>query len=309
MIKSLLKLSKEKKIQAISTGLYAVDMAIGTKGFPRGSIAEIHGESNTCKSAFVLNTMKKAIDNGLSAVYMDLDCSFDPLFASLIGIKFSDFIISQPPNADIAFDIIKSLINSNEVDLIVVDSIASLVPEYEINRSMEQNTHNIYIQNKLKELATLIKPTKTVLLLTNQLKRNYNSPIREKTLLDSLLEMQSSTRLRITKNGNINNGIYNIGENYNVKLTRSSFVPMAKLSSFTLLYNNGISNILDIINVAQDLNIITNSGGWYKYDNKKIHGLQPLKNELFNNQILLGEIEDKIKEELYGKEESKEFNF
>ncbi len=296
-------LDRNKNFPSISTGSLSLDLALGIGGFPRGRIVEIYGPEASGKTTLCLQGIASAQKKGGVAAFIDVEHSLDPIRAAKIGVNVDDMLISQPDYGEQALEIAETLIRSGGVDIVVIDSVAALVPKSEIEGEM--GDHSIGKQARLmsqamRKLAAAISKTKTLVIFTNQIRMKigvmFGSP--ETTSGGNALKFYASQRLDIRKIGNIQEGEEIVGSRHRVKIKKNKLAPPFKQVEFDMDIN-GISWIGDIIDVGVIRKVLERSGSFYKYEGEVIaQGKEATKVVLKENHKLLKEIEKKIWEKV-----------
>ena len=296
-------LDRNKNFPSISTGSLSLDLALGIGGFPRGRIVEIYGPEASGKTTLCLHGIASVQKKGGTAAFIDVEHALDPVRAEKIGVNVDEMLISQPDYGEQALEIAETLIRSGGVDIVVIDSVAALVPKSEIEGEM--GDHSIGKQARLmsqamRKLAAAINKTKTLVIFTNQIRMKigvmFGSP--ETTSGGNALKFYASQRLDIRKIGNIQEGEEIIGSRHRVKIKKNKLAPPFKMVEFDMDIN-GISWIGDIIDVGVLHKVLERSGSFYKYEGEVIaQGKEATKDALKENPKLLKEIEKKIKEKV-----------
>ncbi len=300
-------LDRNKNFPSISTGSLSLDLALGIGGFPRGRIVEIYGPEASGKTTLCLHGIANAQKHGGTAAFIDVEHALDPIRAAKIGVNVDEMLISQPDYGEQALEIAETLIRSGGVDIVVIDSVAALVPKSEIEGEM--GDHSIGKQARLmsqamRKLAAAINKTKTLVIFTNQIRMKigvmFGSP--ETTTGGNALKFYASQRLDIRKIGNIQEGEEIVGSRHRVKIKKNKLAPPFKMVEFDMDIN-GISWVGDIIDVSVKHKILERSGSFYKYKGEVIaQGKEATKTVLKENHKLLKEIEKKIWDKVRSKE-------
>jgi len=296
-------LEKNKNFPSISTGSLSLDLALGIGGFPRGRIVEIYGPEASGKTTLCLHAIASVQKKGGTAAFVDVEHALDPIRAAKIGVNVDDMLISQPDYGEQALEITETLIRSGGVDLVVIDSVAALVPKSEIEGEM--GDHSIGKQARLmsqamRKLAAAINKTKTLVVFTNQIRMKigvmFGSP--ETTTGGNALKFYASQRLDIRKIGNIQEGEEIVGSRHRVKVKKNKLAPPFKMVEFDMDIN-GISWIGDVIDVGVTHKVIERSGSFYKYKGEVIaQGREATKAILSENSKLRREIEKEIQKKV-----------
>ena len=300
---SVMKLGEFKamEIEAIPTGALSLDMALGIGGVPRGRIIEVFGPESSGKTTLALHVVAEAQKMGGEAAFIDAEHALDPVYAKKLGVDIDNLIVSQPDTGEQALEITESLIRSGALDVIVVDSVAALVPKAEIDGDMGDSHMGLQarlMSQALRKLAGAINKTKTVLIFINQLREKigvmFGNP--ETTTGGRALKFYASVRLDIRKIENIKQDGEVKGNRVRVKVIKNKVAPPFKTASVDIIYGSGISHSGEVLDLAVDLNIINKSGAWYSYNGEKIgQGRENAKSYLINNKNLMDDIELKIR--------------
>lgn len=299
---SIMRLGDEadKKIEVISSGSIALDKALGVGGYPKGRIIEIYGPESSGKTTFALHAIANAQKNGGFAAFIDAEHALDPVYAKKLGVDIENLILSQPDNGEQALDIAEALIKSGSVDILVVDSVAALVPEAELNGDMGDShvgLHARLMSQAMRKLAGIINKTNCVAVFINQIREKvgvmFGNP--ETTTGGRALKFYASVRLDIRKGEAIKDGTTILGNRTTVKVVKNKVAPPFKTAEVEIIYGEGISRIGEIVDLAVKYDIINKSGAWFSYNNTKIgQGRENTKEFLKNNPELLAEIEEKV---------------
>lgn len=293
----------KKNFPSISTGSLSLDLALGIGGYPRGRIVEIYGPEASGKTTLCLHAIANTQKKGGTAAFVDVEHGLDPLRAEKIGVNVDAMLISQPDYGEQALEIAETLIRSGGVDLVVIDSVAALVPKAEIEGEM--GDHQIGRQARLmsqamRKLAAAINKTNTLVIFTNQIRMKigvmFGSP--ETTTGGNALKFYASQRLDIRKIGNIQEGEEVVGSRHRVKVKKNKLAPPFKMVEFDMDIN-GISWVGDVIDVGVNHKVLERAGSFYKYQKEVIaQGREATKTKLMENPKLLQEIEKKIWEKV-----------
>ena len=302
---SLMKLGDNKEtldVEAIPSGSILLDEALGVGGYPKGRIIEIYGPESSGKTTLALHAIAESQKLGGIAAFIDAEHALDPGYARALGVNIDELWISQPDNGEQALEITESLVRSGAVDIIVVDSVAALTPQAEIEGEMGEALPGLQarlMSQALRKLTSSIKRTNTLVVFINQIRMkigvSYGNP--ETTTGGNALKFYSSVRLDIRRVGAIKKGDEVIGSDTKVKVVKNKVAPPFKTAQFDILYGDGISHEGEVIDMAVDLNLMQKSGAWYSYQGNKIgQGRDNAREFLKNNPEVLTEIEDKIRE-------------
>jgi recombination protein RecA len=306
---TIMKLSDDQvlDVPAISTGSLGLDIALGIGGIPRGRVTEIYGPESSGKTTLAMHCIAEAQKKGGIAAFIDAEHAFDKLYAEKLGIDTENLLISQPDNGEQALEITEHLIRSGAIDIIVIDSVAALVPRGELEGEMGDSKMGLQarlMSQALRKLTGTINKTKCACVFINQLREKigvmFGNP--ETTTGGNALKFYSSVRLDIRRLGQIKESADNIlGNRTRVKVVKNKVAPPFKVVEFDIMYGVGISKIGEIVDMGVELNIIQKSGSWFSYkDNKLGQGRDAVKALLSDNPELLEELELKIKEKLDG---------
>lgn len=299
---SIMRLGDEadRKIEVISSGSIALDKALGVGGYPKGRIIEIYGPESSGKTTFALHAIANAQKNGGFAAFIDAEHALDPVYAKALGVDIENLILSQPDNGEQALDIAEALIKSGSVDIIVVDSVAALVPEAELNGDMGDShvgLHARLMSQAMRKLAGIINKTNCVAVFINQIREKvgimFGNP--ETTTGGRALKFYASVRLDIRKGEAIKDGTNIFGNRTNVKVVKNKVAPPFKTAEVEIIYGEGISRLGEVVDLAVKYEIINKSGAWFSYNGTKIaQGRENTKEYLKNNPEILKEIEEKV---------------
>jgi recombination protein RecA len=301
---SIMKLNSNNTISNVevsSSGILSLDIALGVGGYPRGRIIEIFGPESGGKTTLALHAIAEAQKNGGIAAFVDAEHALDPKYAQNLGVDLSNLLISQPDNGEQALEIVDTLIRSNAVDLIVVDSVAALVPKAELAGDMGDAVMGLQarlMSQALRKLAGVINKTKTIVLFINQLRMKiggYGNP--ETTTGGMALKFYSTIRLTIRRGEIIKDGGESVGSAINIKVVKNKVAPPFKQVSTMLIYNKGIRKSTDLLEIAVDNDVITKRGSWYSYNSPSFgeislgQGKMAASNYLETNPAVLDEVE------------------
>ena len=296
---SIMKLGDEqvdKKIAVISTGSISLDMALGVGGLPRGRVTEIYGPEASGKTTLALHVIAQAQKAGGAAAFIDAETALDPSRAHGIGVKLEDLLLSQPDNGEQALEIAETLIRSGGVDVIVIDSVAALVPKSEIEGEMGDSVMGLQarlMSQALRKMTGAISKSKCVVIFTNQLREKigvmFGNP--EVTTGGRALKFYASVRIDMRKIGNIQEGEEIIGSRHRAKIVKNKVAPPFKVTEFDILNDGGISVTGDLLDVAINSGVIEKAGAFLKYKGKLLaQGREAVRKLLATNLDLFDEI-------------------
>ncbi|CAD5247711.1 MULTISPECIES: recombinase RecA [Imperialibacter] len=306
---TIMKLSDERVVDvpAISTGSLGLDIALGVGGIPRGRVIEIYGPESSGKTTLSMHCIAEAQKKGGLAAFIDAEHAFDKSYAEKLGIDTENLLISQPDNGEQALEITEHLIRSGAIDIIVIDSVAALVPKGELEGEMGDSKMGLQarlMSQALRKLTGTINKTGCSCIFINQLREKigvmFGNP--ETTTGGNALKFYASVRLDIRRVGQIKEGADNVtGNRTRVKVVKNKVAPPFKIVEFDIMYGKGISKVGEIIDIGVDLDIVKKSGSWFSYQETKLgQGRDSVKELLLDNPELMEEIEKKIKEKIAG---------
>lgn len=302
---SVMRLGDEadRVIEVISSGSISLDKALGVGGYPKGRIIEIYGPESSGKTTFALHAIANAQKNGGYAAFIDAEHALDPTYAKALGVDTDNLILSQPDNGEQALEIALALISSGSVDIIVIDSVAALVPEAELNGDMGDShvgLHARLMSQAMRKLSGVISKTKCVAIFINQIREKvgvmFGSP--ETTTGGRALKFYASVRLDIRRGEQLKDPVSGvIGNKTTVKVVKNKVAPPFKVAEVDIIYGQGVSKVGEIVDLAVKSDIIVKSGSWFSYEGNKIgQGRENVKEFLKNNPTLADEIEKKVRE-------------
>lgn len=289
-------------VEVIPSGSLALDTALGVGGYPRGRIVEIYGPESSGKTTLTLHAIAEAQKAGLSCAFIDAEHAFDPVYAKNLGINLDDMIISQPDNGEAALEIADTLIRSGAVDLIVVDSVAALVPQVELEGGMADNQMGLQarlMSKALRKLTATVSKSNATIIFINQIRMKigvmFGSP--ETTTGGNSLKFYASVRLDIRRGSPIKDQDEILGNETKVKVVKNKVAPPFKIAEFEIIYGEGISRNGEIIDLGVKSDIIEKSGSWYAYKGAKIgQGKENAKRYLVENPKIAEEVEEAIRD-------------
>lgn len=298
--------TRNEKIDSISTGSLSLDMATGIDGVPRGRIVEIYGPESSGKTTLTLSIVARLQETGGVAAFIDAEHALDPTYAKKIGVNLDDLLISQPDSGEQALQIAEMLIRSNAVDLIVVDSVAALVPRAEIEGDMGDSHMGLQarlMSQALRKLTGIISRSKTSLIFINQVRDKigvmFGNP--ETTTGGKALKFYASMRMDIRRIASLKKQDTVVGNRVRVKLVKNKMAAPFKQAEFDIIFDEGISRSSSILDLATQHEIIEKSGSWIVYEGDKIgHGRDNARLYLKENPSVLAEIEAKVKAKILG---------
>ena len=292
---------KDENLEVISTGSLGLDLALGVGGLPRGRVVEIFGPESSGKTTLCLETIAQCQKNGGVCAFIDAENAFDPIYARKLGVKVEDLMVSQPDTGEQALEICDMLVRSGGVDMVVVDSVAALVPRAEIEGEMGDSHVGLQarlMSQALRKLTGHIKKTNTLVVFINQIRMKigvmFGSP--ETTTGGNALKFYASVRLDIRRTGQIKKGDEVIGNETRVKVIKNKVAPPFRQAEFDILYGEGVSWEGELIDIGVKHNIVDKSGAWYSYNGAKIgQGKDNVRLWLKENPAIATEIDAKIR--------------
>jgi len=290
-----------QKIDVISSGSVSLDMALGIGGYPKGRIIEIYGPESSGKTTFALHAIAEAQKNGGRVAFIDAEHALDPTYASKIGVNINELLLSQPDNGEQALEICEALVRSGAISVIVIDSVAALVPQAEIEGEMGDSHVGLQarlMSQALRKLSGIINKTNTVCIFINQLREKvgvmFGNP--ETTPGGRALKFYASVRLEIRRGEQIKLGTNIIGSKANIKVVKNKMAPPFKTCTVDIMYGEGVSVLGEIVDLGAEANILQKSGAWYSYNGEKVgQGKENVKEWLKNNPKMRAEIEKKVR--------------
>ena len=301
---SIMRLGQQSNIdiEAISTGSLGIDIALGIGGLPKGRIIEIFGPESSGKTTLALHVIAEAQKAGGEAAFIDAEHALDPVYAKKLGVDIDNLIVSQPDTGEQALEITEALVRSGALDVIVVDSVAALVPKAEIDGDMGDSHMGLQarlMSQALRKLAGAINKSKTVLIFINQLREKigvmFGNP--ETTTGGRALKFYASVRMDIRKIENIKQDGEVKGNRVRVKVIKNKVAPPFREAEFDVVYGQGISKEGNILDMAVNLDIIEKAGSWFSYNGERIgQGRENVKKYLKENPDILSEVEKKVRD-------------
>lgn len=294
--------SAKTAVEAIPTGSLSLDLALGVGGIPRGRVSEIFGPESSGKSTLAQHIMAEAQKLGGTAAYIDVEHALDPIYATACGIKLEDLLISQPDTAEQALEIVEMLVRSGAVDVVIVDSVAALVPRAEIEGEMGDSHMGLQarlMSQALRKLTSSISRTRIAAIFINQLREKigivFGNP--EVTPGGRALKFYTSVRIDLRKKENIKQGTEIVGTRVKAKVVKNKVAPPFKIAEFDIMFKKGISKEADILDIGTEMDTIKKSGAFYSYGEVRLgQGRENAKEFLCQHQDLAREIEQKIRE-------------
>lgn len=306
---SIMKLGDAYKInvETSPSGTLSLDLALGG-GYPRGRIIEIYGPESSGKTTLALHAVAEIQKAGGTAAFIDAEHALDPQYAGRLGVNINDLLVSQPDNGEQALEIVETLVRSNAVDVVVLDSVAALVPQAEIDGDMGDSLPGLQarlMSQALRKLTGIINKSKATVIFINQIRMKigvmFGNP--ETTTGGNALKFYASQRLDIRRIGQIKQGDDVIGNRVRVKIVKNKIAPPFRQAEFDIMYNEGISTTGDVLDLATMHDIVQKSGAFYKYNDETIgQGREAAKKYLKDNPDKLAEIDGKVRQSVADKE-------
>ena len=300
---ALMKLGEREhqKIDVISSGSISLDIALGIGGYPKGRIIEIFGPESSGKTTFALHAIAEAQKNGGRAAFIDAEHALDPVYASNLGVNINELLLSQPDNGEQALEICEALVRSGAISIIVIDSVAALVPQAEIEGEMGDSHVGLQarlMSQALRKLSGIVNKTNTVVIFINQLREKvgvmFGNP--EVTPGGRALKFYASVRLEIRKGEAIKNSDGFVGSKTNIKVVKNKMAPPFKSCSVDIIYGEGVSLLGELVDLGVEAGVLEKSGAWYAYNGDKIgQGKENTKEWLKKNPKEKEEIEKKVR--------------
>lgn len=299
---AIMKLGESKKVdvELLPSGALSLDLALGG-GYPKGRIIEIYGPESSGKTTLTLHAIAEIQRQGGTAAFVDAEHALDPAYAKRVGVDTDNLLVSQPDNGEQALEIVETLVRSNAVDLVVVDSVAALVPQAEIDGDMGDSHMGLQarlMSQALRKLTGIISKSKTTVIFINQIRMKigvmFGNP--ETTTGGNALKFYASVRIDIRRIGQIKVGEDIIGNRTKVKIVKNKIAPPFRTAEFDIMYNEGISTTGDVLDLAVQHGVVGKSGAWFDYSDAKIgQGREAAKEYLKTNPKVLDEIEKKVR--------------
>ncbi len=301
---SIMKLGDEthNEIDVSSTGSLTLDIATGVGGFPKGRIIEIYGPESSGKTTFALHAIAEVQKQGGKAAFIDAEHALDPVYAKNLGVDINELLLSQPDTGEQALEICDALVRSEAISIVVIDSVAALVPQAEIEGEMGDSHVGLQarlMSQALRKLSGTINKTNTIVIFINQLREKvgvlFGNP--ETTTGGRALKFYSTIRLDVRRGEQIKNGDNVIGNKTNIKVVKNKVAPPFKTATVEIMYGQGVSKEAEILDLASEIGIVDKSGAWYAYKGEKIgQGKENAKAFLKDNPKIAQEIESKVRE-------------
>jgi recombination protein RecA len=300
---SIMKLGEGHKqnVETVSTGALSLDLALGG-GIPRGRVIEVYGPESSGKTTLTLHAIAEVQRQGGTAAFIDAEHALDPQYARRIGVDIENLLLSQPDNGEQALEIVETLVRSNAVDLIVVDSVAALVPRAEIEGDMGDSLPGLQarlMSQALRKLTSVISKSKATVIFINQIRMKigvmFGNP--ETTTGGNALKFYASLRMDIRRIAQIKQGDSVVGNRTRVKVVKNKIAPPFREAEFDIMYNEGISIPGDVLDLAVNHNIVEKAGAWFSYNGEKVgQGREASKDYLKEHPELLKELDAKVRE-------------
>jgi recombination protein RecA len=290
--------------EVISTGSIGLDMALGIGGLPKGRVVEIYGPESSGKTTLAIHVIAEAQKKGGMCAFIDAEHAFDSIYAQKLGVDIDNLLISQPDYGEQALEIADRLILSGALDVVVIDSVAALVPKSELEGEMgdsKMGLHARLMSQALRKLTATISKTNSCCIFINQLREKigvmFGNP--ETTTGGNALKFYASVRLDIRRLAQIKDGDESIGNHVKVKVVKNKVAPPFRQAEFDIIYGEGISKVGEIIDMGVELGIVQKSGSWFSYNNDKLgQGRESVKQLMIDNPEMANEIEAKIREKI-----------
>jgi len=299
------------KVEVISSGSLTLDVALGVGGFPKGRIIEIFGPESSGKTTFALQAIAEVQKVGGRAAFIDAEHALDPVYAKALGVDINELLLSQPDTGEQALEICEALVRSEAVNIVVIDSVAALVPQAEIDGEMGDSHVGLQarlMSQALRKLSGTINKTKTTAIFINQLREKvgimFGNP--ETTPGGRALKFYSTIRLDIRRGEAIKNGDKVMGNKTNVKVVKNKVAPPFRTATVDIMYGEGVSREGEIVDLASEIGALDKSGAWYAYKGEKVgQGKENVKTLLKENKKLKEELEVQIREHFFNSNEEK----
>jgi recombination protein RecA len=303
---SIMRMGEEKgiSIPTISSGSLAIDAALGIGGLPRGRVVEVYGPESSGKTTIALHAIAEGQKAGGTAAFVDAEHAMDAGYARKLGVNIDELLVSQPDSGEQALEIAEVLVRSGAIDILVIDSVAALVPRAELEGEMGDSHVGLQarlMSQALRKLTGIVSKSKTCLVFINQIREKigvmFGNP--ETTTGGRALKFYSSVRLEIRRIGSLRDGDQNVGNRTKVKVVKNKLAPPFKQAEFDIMFGEGISRYGELLDLAVENNIVEKSGSWFSYGKERLgQGRENSKTFLKENQAISDEIEEKVKIEL-----------
>ena len=300
---TIMKLGENSRmeVQAVHTGSIALDTALGIGGVPRGRIIEIFGPESSGKTTVALHIIAEVQKAGGEAAFIDAEHALDPVYAKALGVDINNLLVSQPDCGEDALEITEALVRSGAIDVVVIDSVAALVPRQEIEGDMGQSMVGVQarlMSQAMRKLSAIISKTNAIVIFINQLREKvgvlYGNP--ETTTGGRALKFYASVRIDIRKTDQLKNGTEIYGNRVKCKIVKNKVAPPFRVAEFDILYGKGISRDGEILDYAISLDVIKKSGSWFSYEGERIgQGKDNVRRMLEGNPALAAEVEEKVR--------------
>ncbi len=297
------------EIDAISSGSISIDLALGIGGYPKGRIIEIYGPESSGKTTLALHAIAEVQKRGGKAAFIDAENAIDPRYAQALGVNIDDLVLSQPDSGEQALEITDLLVRSGAIDLVVVDSVAALVPQAELDGEMSDN--NIGLQARLmskamRKLSGIMNRSECTVIFINQLREKvgvmFGNP--ETTSGGRALKFYASIRVDVRKGEAIKNGTDIVGNKVTVKIVKNKVAPPFKIALVEIMYGEGVSRLGELIDLSVEHEVVQKSGAWFAYKGEKIgQGKEAVRAFLKSNPVLEAEISEEVKRKVFAKPE------
>ncbi len=292
-------------VEALSTGIISLDKALGVGGIPKGRVVEVYGPAASGKTTLTLSVIAETQKGGGVAAFIDAEHAFDPTYAKLIGVNLDDLLISQPDTGEQALEIVDTLVRSNAVDLVVVDSVAALTPRAEIEGEMGESKIGLQarlMSQALRKLTAAISKSHACVIFINQIREKigvmFGSP--ETTPGGRALKFYSSVRIDLRRIASLSNQGVSVGSRVRAKIVKNKVAPPFRSAEFDVIHSEGVSKTGALIDAAQECGIIKKSGSWFSYQNKNLaQGKEQLRKLLKEDKSLRDGIEEEVKKVVY----------
>ncbi len=305
---SVMKLGEnsDRKIDTTSSGSIALDAALGVGGYPRGRIVEVYGPESSGKTTVTLHAIAEIQRNGGTAAFIDAEHALDPVYAQKLGVNIDELLLAQPDTGEQALEIAEALVRSGAIDIIVIDSVAALVPKAEIEGEMGDSHMGLQarlMSQALRKLSGVINKSNTLAIFINQIREKigvmFGNP--ETTTGGRALKFYSSIRLEVRRGEAIKQGTEIVGNKTKIKVVKNKVAPPFRTAEVDIMYGEGISKEGEIVDIGAELEIIQKSGSWYSYNNERIgQGRENVKQFLKENPAIRENVEEKIRQHFFG---------